>query len=373
MRILPSHFHFVSVFFVLTVACGESDVATTPTEALSFVAADSPGPGVSRFDLGTLGGATSTATDIDASGRIVGVSLTAAGETRGFIWTEEEGMLELPPLPGHDRSTASKLLRDGRVFGGSSGPGDVAHVIWSRDRVPARVEPPTPPPGTQNFGLHSVNQRGAMVGVATINGFQTGWYWSPTAGFVDIKAVTPGKSNETWALEVNQTGYVLGFDRPRDLCDFRPGEFGGLCIRVYLWREDSGYIFIGSPDHSARTEMHPGGVNDGGEVAGWADYFGRGSQPFRWSQGEGFTLLSTPEGEGSAAGLNNKGTVVGAVSRPGQAARAAAWTRSGARVELALPDSLPSGAAAVNDRDVVVGVSPFNGALRATRWTIDRH
>jgi len=52
------------------------------------------------IDLGTLGGCCSTATAVSNSGKVVGYSSTASGDTHPFLWTKQCGMVDLGTLGG---------------------------------------------------------------------------------------------------------------------------------------------------------------------------------------------------------------------------------------------------------------------------------
>ncbi len=54
------------------------------------------------IDLGTLGGESSAASAINASGAVTGWSDTAAGPVGAFLWTRRNGIIDLGNLGGND-------------------------------------------------------------------------------------------------------------------------------------------------------------------------------------------------------------------------------------------------------------------------------
>ena len=77
------------------------------------VAGTSPTPGTFSFshaffatqaggniDIGTLGGDASWTSDMNASGQVVGFSLTAEGYRHAFSWTRDGGIVDLGTLGG---------------------------------------------------------------------------------------------------------------------------------------------------------------------------------------------------------------------------------------------------------------------------------
>jgi len=76
-------------------------------------------PGV--IDLGTLGGDTSRAADINGSGWVVGYSNTPPDETHAFWWTPAGGMVDLGTLPGATASEARAVADTFPFIVGESG------------------------------------------------------------------------------------------------------------------------------------------------------------------------------------------------------------------------------------------------------------
>jgi probable HAF family extracellular repeat protein len=74
---------------------------------------------VTVTDLGTLGGAYSQATAVNASGQVVGDSYIIQGNSavHPFSWTQKGGMVDLGTLPDSSRSFAMAVNDSGQVVG----------------------------------------------------------------------------------------------------------------------------------------------------------------------------------------------------------------------------------------------------------------
>jgi probable HAF family extracellular repeat protein len=79
-------------------------------------------------DLGTLGGATSTANAIAGDGRVVGTAQTAEGEFHAFAWDAAGGMDDLGTLGG-SRSEATDVNDAGQIVGNSDTANDDQHAF----------------------------------------------------------------------------------------------------------------------------------------------------------------------------------------------------------------------------------------------------
>jgi probable HAF family extracellular repeat protein len=73
------------------------------------------------FDLGTLGGAFSAATGVNATGQVIGISNTADGAQHAFSWTAAGGMVDLGTLGG-TVSSPSGVTASGQVAGQATRP-----------------------------------------------------------------------------------------------------------------------------------------------------------------------------------------------------------------------------------------------------------
>jgi probable HAF family extracellular repeat protein len=336
-----------------------------------------------RTDLGTLGGASSYAYDINEAGVVVGRAQTADGTFRGFRWTRADGLESLPPLSGDLQSRAIAIAEDNTVLGFSISADETSRpVLWSSEGTAEPLEIPAIS-GAQ-LTPNDRNAQGIVVGDASFpessDALVHAWVWSATSGLIDL-ADQLDVQFESYASAVGDAGHVVG-------------TLGGGLWRAYIWSRESGARSLGIPGNAPnRTQVTAVGVNGLGQVAGWAELFPPetdavsapeppfptfGSHGYVWTEAGGFTLLpgfggDDPSGA-MALDLNERGDVVGSATPPqGDNINAVAWPRGGAIVPLNGSDLNTSVAFAVNSTGLAVGWSSTGGeeANRATVWNID--
>ncbi len=112
-------------------------------------------------DLGSLGGRATWAHAINATGQIVGTSLTAAGEAHAFLWEVGQTMRDLGGLGG-SWSHAWGINGHGDVVGESALPGDLEWhaVVW----VNGKLSDLGALPSYVNGAAHAINDVGQAVG-----------------------------------------------------------------------------------------------------------------------------------------------------------------------------------------------------------------
>src|SRR5690349_10949712 len=109
----------VTLAAVSSIAC--HDAPTGPLLVTSFL------------DLGTLGGAESTAYGINDAGQVVGGALLADGAEHAFLWTRELRMVDLGTLGGRN-SVATGINNRGQVVGRAQlASGDFHAFLWTPD------------------------------------------------------------------------------------------------------------------------------------------------------------------------------------------------------------------------------------------------
>jgi probable HAF family extracellular repeat protein len=352
------------------------------TDATLGVAAGSesnPGGGatksanVTRVDLGTLGGESSYAADINNSNVVVGWSETSSGTTHAFRWTAGDGMVDLGTLPGDAMSRAVAVLDGGtqsgaQILGVSGEDGRWTPVVWSASGSISALPIPLIP----GFGTAlptGFNAQGDVVGSdAGGSGLQQGWIWSETDGKYNLSA-NAQSSNEGAASDITASGLVVLTTRA-STCH-RTSE----CWRTYRWSQTNGYDPLGTPGNDPEANVTGLALNETGTVAGWATAgSSSATTPYRWAASSGFTLLANyatgPSSYGYATAVSSNGTAVGADFEPASGSIVAStWLADGTIVRLSPNDPNPSVAVAISNLGTIAGwAAVSNGVNHAVIW-----
>jgi len=354
----------------------------TPDAALGVTAGSEANPAggatrstnVTRVDLGTLGGASSYAADINSGNTVVGWSETSSGTTHAFRWTPADGMVDLGTLPGDAMSRAVAVLdapaETGALILGVSGDNSRwTPVVWSATGSISALPIPLIPGFT--LALPSdFNPRGDVVGLDAM-GLQHGWIWSETDGKYDLSANLVGGSSEGNASGVTASGLVV-LTAMATTC-----RIAVSCWRTYLWSKTAGYLGLGVPGNDSEATVTGLALNETATVVGWT-VSGRqdGSTPYRWAPTTGFALLAhypnagPGSGYGYATAVNSSGTVVGADFEPASGSIVAStWLASGGIVKLSPGDPNPSIAVAVSNPGTIAGWAAISsGVNHAVIW-----
>ena len=120
---------------------GASTTAMSINERREVVGFGEPCPGcpahgfywseaTGMIDMGTFGGVSSTAFDIDGHGRVTGTYVTADSVQHAFLWTLAGGKVDLPTLGGPG-SLSGNINGRGQMTGGAEDAAGIGHaVIW---------------------------------------------------------------------------------------------------------------------------------------------------------------------------------------------------------------------------------------------------
>jgi len=354
----------------------------TPDAALGVAGGSETNPGggatrstnVTRVDLGTLGGESSYAADINEGNTVVGWSETSSGTTHAFRWTAADGMVDLGTLPGDAMSRAVAVL-DGpaqngaQILGVSGEDGRWTPVVWSASGSISALSIPLIP----GFGTAlptGFNAQGEVVGSdAGGTGLQQGWIWSESDGKYNLSANAQGGSNEGAASDVTTSGLVVLTTRA-STC-----RHTSECWRTYRWSQTKGYDPLGTPGNDPEADVTGLALNETGTVAGWATAgTSSGTTPYRWDANSGFTILANyatgPSSYGYATAVSSNGTVVGADFEPASGSIVAStWLAGGSIVKLSPNDPNPSVAVAISNLGTIAGWAAIsNGVNHAVIW-----
>lgn len=285
-------------------------------------------------------------TAVSESGRIVGGLSSLSGGGRGFVWTEDDGLTMLEPLPGDESAVAIAITEAGVAYGVSSGPdpGDGGPrteriVAWSPADGGTATDLGVPDPDARNLGVADATESGYVLVRADMpvgsegSTSPRGFLWSAGA-FVDLGDLG---APPVVAVGINEAGTVTGWAHTPsgDRMEFvrtidgniqgisGAGEavliddagrvylnetISGSVTNLYVWSPQSGATYFplfGGPMNAA-TALSPGGVLTGSASqplftpCSWNATVNCGPpfvvRPFIWTEADGVVGLPAMPG-----------------------------------------------------------------------------
>lgn len=228
------------------------------------------------IDLGTLGGESSVATDMNDKGQIVGWSHLGGGSAanRAFIW-EDGVMTDLGTLGGPN-AMAWGINNHGQVVGSSMrADGTTRAFLWEKGKMSDL--------GVLSGGVSSsaaaINDHGDVVGLSSTSDLgctPVPFIWHRGA----MTAISlPGKScvsGQFTVRDISDAGHVIGGFTKFEVDPFGPPVFW----QPWIWRDGTALDLTGAVGDAGVFR-----VNSSGETVGYSFYIASFGPAVLWSVG----------------------------------------------------------------------------------------
>jgi probable HAF family extracellular repeat protein len=275
------------------------------------------------MDLGTLGGASALASDINASGQVSGFSSKSGiSPNDGFLW-QNGAMQDL----GRYNTYAFGINASGQVVGQSTLYGA---FLWQNGRT-TYLDP-------QPAVADSINDNGQIVGQSHT---REAFLWQNGA----LQSLGTLGGNTSYAYDINNSGQVTG----------RADISGDGASHAFLWQngtmQDLGTL--GGSNSGAYA------INNNAQIVGYSQTDGNtAAHAFLWQNG----IMQDLGGDGTIAyDINDSGQIVGALE-----SQAMLWENGNSEELSTLVDSSGDGwsllfGSAINSNGDIVGVGRKGG------------
>ncbi len=266
-------------------------------------------------DLGVYGGYgsySSSANGINNRGQIVG-SFWLPGYTaeNAMLW-QGSSVTNLSAVIGStSRSSANGINENGAIIG-SFGTYAPSATLW-RDGSATLLEQP---PASRGSGGIAINNAGVMVGRGVTDYSERGMAWNGTA----LTIYPPVRGNISYLNAINNHNQIVGGSSNSDLGAVFATRWDGT-TPVFL--------------HSAQSAGM--GINDAGDVVGWAEVPGVvGQRATLWKESGAVDLGTLGGDQSTALAINANGQVVGYsnLSPHGEATHAMLWAEESGLIDL---------------------------------------
>jgi probable HAF family extracellular repeat protein len=278
--------------------------------------------------LGTLGGTSSCAEDINDYGQIVGLSQTSSGVDHAFLWKNDK-MIDLGTLGG-EYSYAKAINNKGQVVGGSDTvDGSVHAFLWEN----GKMKDLDPSKAAISYA-QDINDNGQVVIDRQDNGPSHTFIWQKNK-LTDLGVPAGGITSVPDGI--NNNGQVIGVG----------SKAPQVLYPAFVWQKG---IFTQMKTKTGDYMQLVYDINDKGQIVGTPS---GPKRPGIWDKG---TIQDFGTLGGYARGINEKSQVVG-FTHFSSGFHAFFWEK-GVITDLGvLPGQTSSTAKAINEKGVIVGES----------------
>lgn len=337
-------------------------------------------PAFEIVDLGTLGGTSSFALDVNNFRQVTGNAQEPASEPsprlNTFLWSPPGPMQNLGVLPGSNNFSRGYAINDSGVVVGESDNNASNAFVYSGGVLSGL----TSLQGGNTRGVaHDINTDGVIVGISTADNGAGGAASRPTRwtngvpvdlGSLDGTITTLGRA---WGI--NDNGVIVGVTRRQ--------SSPTIVSQATLWSAPGSPVNLGSLLPDSFSEAFA--INDAGVVVGAAVNGTTGSgtsirRPVRWMPGAGGLYSIEDLGSlgftfGDAKDINDAGQIVGSLTNISGLSQRAFLFDNGVMYDL--NNLIPAGsgwtltsAEGINDAGDIVGFGTFGGQTRAYLLTV---
>lgn len=308
---------------------------------------------VTIIDLGTLGGTTSRAADLNEARDVVGSStLTPTAKFQGFLW--RDGDMRQLSVTAELPTFAHALNEAGQVVGAAvTGPDEAVDqrpVLWQNETfLPLELD------NTLMGSAQAINDAGLIAGHTLGAAANDLLIWQEDTGTWVLTATVPFSGGTGVVTAVNNQSQIVGT------------RSSGAADQAFLYAAEAFQDLPGLDTGSSAAFD----INDAGHIAGSSTLDGA-ERATLWVNGQPQdldVLDNVPGAASRALGLNNNGLVAGTAQKDG-AWHAVLWVEE---TVLDLNDFLPEDgpwdvlqtAVRVNDGGWIAGTGLQSGEERA--------
>ncbi len=252
-------------------------------------------------DLGTLGGESSTATDLNTAGQVVGVARTMAGRDHAFRW-QNGVMTDLGTLGG-TTSHAAAINEAGAVVGWAETPeGGIRACLFGTE---TNVSLCTTYPN--NTYAADINDQGQVVGwmetqaPGEANPKPIAALFRPSNPTPQFLSVGDGSAIRSRATAINNEVLIAGWTGDRFW-------FWGPHDRATIWRGLSG---MAAATRFGGIDSYVRGMSAAGQIVGESGFDYVPQRATLWFGPSTLNLGSLALGSSTAAAINNRGQIIG--------------------------------------------------------------